>query len=282
MTFECHSELRGKLFPIIIFLTTQNMSSTASENVQSDNPSSNAINELIDFLVSELKVNNDKASALRSRVGEFFKTSSPVKTEKKTSTRKSKKDDADAKHCQYELGKRSKTPGQKCGGKVCEESTSGLYCKKHVKQEQEKPVKEKKASKAEKKEKDGDEKETKKPTKPKGKSKNAEASSVQTLKDSAPVCTVKKNKFNNYEHEGTGFLFNRETQKVYGKQKNDGTVAPLTAEDVEACRSMGFEFDLPPNLTSKDDKQAENDDEELEESEGEGEEAEEEDDEADE
>jgi hypothetical protein len=115
------------------------MSSTTSENVKSDNPASNAINEVINFLVDELKVNKEKASSLRSRVEEMFKTSSPAKSEKKPSTRKPKKEDADAKHCQYEFGKRSKTPGQKCGGKVCEESTSGLYCKKHLKQE--KPAK---------------------------------------------------------------------------------------------------------------------------------------------
>lgn len=239
------------------------MSTTAAENVQATNPTTNAFNQIIDFLVSELKVNNEKASALRSRVSDILNTLSPAKTEKKT-TRKPKKDSPDAKQCQYEFGKRSKTPGQKCGGKVCEESTSGCYCKKHLKQEKSSEEKET-PSKAEKKEKK--EKPASKAAKSKSESKEAAPSSVQSLKDSAPVFTVKKNKFGNYAHEGTGLLFERDTQKVFGRQKPDGSIAPLVAEDIETCRSMGFSFNLPPNLTSKEDKTAEEDEEELEESE---------------
>jgi len=74
----------------------------------------------------------------------------------------------------------------------------------------------------------------------KDRSKNS-GMSMRSLKSSAPVCIVKKNKFNNYEHEKTGFLFNGETRKVYGKQRNDGSVAPLTAEDAEVCYNIGFE-----------------------------------------
>lgn len=248
------------------------MSATAAENVQATNPTANAFNEIIDFLVSELKVNNEKASALRSRVSDIINTLSPAKPEKKT-TRKSKKDSPDAKQCQYEFGKRSKTPGQKCGGKVCEESTSGLYCKKHLKQEKSEEKETKPAT--EKKEKK--EKASAKSAKSKNESKESDSTAVQSLKDSAPMFTVKKNKFGNYAHEGTGFLFNRETHKVFGRQKPDGSIAPLVAEDIEACRSLGFSFDLPPNLTSKEDKQAE-DDEELEESEAEEDEDEEDED----
>jgi len=57
---------------------------------------------------------------------------------------------------------------------------------------------------------------------------------------------VKRNKFGNYEHEGTRFLLSRATQKVYGKQKSDGSVASLTKKDIEVCKSMGFYFDLEP------------------------------------
>lgn len=233
------------------------MSTTAAENVQATNPTANAFNEIIDFLVSELKVNNEKASALRSRVSDIINTLSPAKPEKKT-TRKSKKDSPDAKQCQYEFGKRSKTPGQKCGGKVCEESTSGLYCKKHLKQEK---TEEKESSKPATEKKEKKEKAPAKSAKSKNESKESASTAVQSLKDSAPMFTVKKNKFGNYAHEGTGFLFNRETQKVFGRQKPDGSIAPLVAEDIEACRSLGFSFDLPPNLTSKEDKTAESDEE---------------------
>lgn len=245
------------------------MSSSTPESVQSDSPVSNAISEIINFLAAELKVDDAKVSSLRSRVAELFKTSLSAKSEKKTSTRKPKKEDADAKHCEYEFGKRSKIPGQKCGGKVCEESTTGLYCKKHIKQEKEKPVKEKASKPTKSPSKETDEKKEPKTKQPKskGKSKDTDASAVQSLKDSAPVCTVTKNKHGNYEHDGTGFLFDRDTQKVYGKQKSDGSVAQLTVEEIETCRSMGFECVISPNLVSKDDKQAEDeeDDEELEE-----------------
>jgi hypothetical protein len=237
------------------------MSTSSADNVSSVNPTLNAFNEIIDFLVSELKVNNEKSSALRSRVGEMLKSFTPAKTEKKTTTRKSKKDAVDCKLCQYEFGKRSKTPGEKCGGKVCSESTSGLYCKKHLKQE--KPEEKAPAKSSDKKE-----KKEPKAKAAKGKTEVKEAPVIQTLKDSAPVLSVQKNRFGNYAHEGTGFLFDKKSQKVFGRQKPDGSIVSLTAEDVETCRSMGFDFEMPVNMTSKEDKQAEDDDdEELEEEE---------------
>ena len=101
---------------------------------------------------------------------------------------------------------------------------------------------------------------------------------VQGLKESAPVYNVRQNKFRNYEHEGTGFLFDRATRKVYGRQKNDGSIAQLTIEDIEKCHNLGFDYQIPVNLTSNKDKEEEEDeDEEIQESDEEEEEEEEDD-----
>lgn len=241
------------------------MSTSSTENVQFTNPTFDAFNEVINLLASELKINNEKITSLKSRVSEILKTVSTAKAEKKPSTRKTKKDSPDAKQCQYEFGKRSKNPGEKCGGKVCEESKSGLYCKKHLKQEN---VEEKSSKPSEKKEKkEKKEKASAKTANSKNESKESTPPAVQTLQDSAPVCTVKKNQWGNYAHEGTGFIFDRKTHNVFGRQKSDGTVAQLTAEDIESCKSLGFSYTLPPNLTSAEDKQAEEEDVEPEESE---------------
>lgn len=57
-----------------------------------------------------------------------------------------------------------------------------------------------------------------------------------------PMILAARNKFGNYEHGETGFLFCRDTHKVYGRQNRNGTIAKLTIKDYEKCRSLGVDF----------------------------------------
>jgi hypothetical protein len=240
-----------------------------------------ALNQFIDKLV-EANLVSDKTSALAiwnsSTTDELkvvdgptpAKKTAPAKkaspTEKKTAPteKKTKKDDdPNKKFCQYTYVKGDKE-GETCGSKVSDESDSGSFCKKHLAHEK----------------KGEEEKKAKKPVAPKkpatttatgagagGKkkateTKEAEAESVSTLKDAAPVFSVKMNKFRAYEHDSTGFLFDRKTEEVYGRQRPDGTVAPLTLDDIEKCKHLGFKYRLPERLASRDDGESEEEGEE--------------------
>jgi hypothetical protein len=65
---------------------------------------------------------------------------------------------------------------------------------------------------------------------------------------------LKRNKFGNFEHIETGFVFNEVTVSVFGKQNADGTIAPLTVEDINICNKYKFAFNIPTKLTGLDDK----------------------------
>ena len=71
---------------------------------------------------------------------------------------------------------------------------------------------------------------------------------VKKISTSVPVIDIRRNKFNNYEHVHTGFVFNNLSKKVIGKQNTDGTVSDLTKEDINICNKYKFKFVLPSNL----------------------------------
>ena len=48
------------------------------------------------------------------------------------------------------------------------------------------------------------------------------------------------NKFGRYEHKLTGFLYSIECDRCYGKQKSDGTISELDANDKTKCTIMGI------------------------------------------
>ncbi len=176
----------------------------------------------------------------------------------KTATEKKKASSAKAK-CIHPIAKGEKK-GQPCGTSVCDESKSGKYCKKHLAQE-------------------GKENET--PAAPKTTSKTSIAATKKSkeeqplnkftkeeLKEKIEKRTteieVRRNKFGNWEHQGSGILIDRDTRKAYGKQNSDGSVSPLTSEDIDLCKTVGFKYILPDNISSND-----NDDNEEEEDEDE-------------
>jgi len=80
---------------------------------------------------------------------------------------------------------------------------------------------------------------------------------------------IKRNKFNNFEHEETSLVFNNKTQKVYGKQNEDGSISELTSEDINLCNKYKFSYYIPDNLDNKSNMKDVNlkelDEEELEE-----------------
>jgi hypothetical protein len=67
--------------------------------------------------------------------------------------------------------------------------------------------------------------------------------------------TVRKNKFGNFEHR-SGLLFN-ENKKVYGRQKDDGTILPLTEEDIQLCKSRSWKYKEPEPVYDEKDEEDE-------------------------
>lgn len=74
---------------------------------------------------------------------------------------------------------------------------------------------------------------------------------IKNLVAKIPIVPIRRNQFGNFEHAETSFIFNNKTQKVIGKQNNDGTVDELTSEDINLCNKYKFSFDLPSNLDKK-------------------------------
>ena len=51
-----------------------------------------------------------------------------------------------------------------------------------------------------------------------------------------------KNKFENFEHKETGFIFDSKTDEVIGKQHPDGTIIPLSVNDIELCKENNWSY----------------------------------------
>ncbi len=199
-------------------------------------------------IVKEILIKNQKSDDPENMLtNAFLKTAS----EKKKVSAKAK--------CIHPITKGEKK-GQPCGTGVCDESKSGKYCKKHLVQEG--------------KESEAPEVSKKTPT-----PKTSVAASKKTkeeqplnkftkeeLKDKIEKRTteieIRRNKFGNWEHQGSGILIDRDTRRAFSKQNPDGTQSPLTSEDIELCKSIGFKYVLPDNISSN-----ENDEDDYEEDE---------------
>ena len=92
--------------------------------------------------------------------------------------------------------------------------------------------------------------ETKKKSSPPKKKNIKEAAVMKKIGESdiIPQYTIKRNKWNNYEHEETKLVFDRESKKAYATQQDDGNLCDLTQEDIENCKKYKFEYVLPENL----------------------------------
>ena len=60
---------------------------------------------------------------------------------------------------------------------------------------------------------------------------------------------IMKNKFENFEHKETGFIFDPKTDEVIGKQHPDGTIIPLSVNDIELCKENNWSFKVSTKLT---------------------------------
>ena len=74
---------------------------------------------------------------------------------------------------------------------------------------------------------------------------------IKKLAEKIQKLEIKKNEFGNYEHKETSFVFDSKTQKVYGKQNEDGTISELSSEDINLCNKHKFSYLIPNNLDKK-------------------------------
>ena len=89
---------------------------------------------------------------------------------------------------------------------------------------------------------------------------------INTILTGLSSITITKNKFGNYEHIPTKFIFNKTTKIVIGKQEGDKIIS-LSESDIEICNQYKFKYNLPENLNDQEtdggdavDKQLEEDD----------------------
>jgi hypothetical protein len=71
---------------------------------------------------------------------------------------------------------------------------------------------------------------------------------IKKLVSKLPIISISRNKFGNYEHSETLFVFNNKNKKVIGKQNADGTISNLTKDDIDMCNKYKFGFEIPENL----------------------------------
>lgn len=50
---------------------------------------------------------------------------------------------------------------------------------------------------------------------------------------------LRRNKFGNYEHPATRFVFDKDTKCVFGRQ-NGNEVVPLSPQEIEICKTLNF------------------------------------------
>lgn len=83
--------------------------------------------------------------------------------------------------------------------------------------------------------------------------KKVNSPSIKKLIDKNKIIDIciKRNKYDNYEHEETGFVFNNKTKKVFGRQLPDGSVVELRPEDIDICNKYKLSYYIPDNLDNK-------------------------------
>jgi hypothetical protein len=94
---------------------------------------------------------------------------------------------------------------------------------------------------------------------------------LKKVADITPTVAIRRNKWGNHEDPSTSFVFDKKSKKVMGKQNQDGSIDPLTKEDINICNKHKYDFIPPENLdhnkTLQDeqvDELAEDDDEDEE------------------
>lgn len=88
-------------------------------------------------------------------------------------------------------------------------------------------------------------------SKAKSKAKTENSKIGKKLTADIPSIVIRRNKFNNYEHPESGLVFNNSTKTAIGTQNADGSIDPLTEEDIDQCNAFKFKFQIPDNLDYK-------------------------------
>jgi hypothetical protein len=186
--------------------------------------------------IEELEIS--KPSESKKGKKEIKKEDKSIKIDKKCAARK-------------ESGKNK---GEPCDSKVCAESTTGNFCKKHLKLEQ--------VSKVFKPDDMDDNVEKKEEKKKETKSKKEENEFINTPKKEVQSLiekrtknlTVKKNKWGNYEHTTSKLVLDPVTKRVIGKQSDDGSIYALSTSDIELAKDIGLDYDLPKTIKTTESK----------------------------
>jgi len=63
---------------------------------------------------------------------------------------------------------------------------------------------------------------------------------VKKLTAHVPSIPIRRNRFNNMEHPETSFVFDKKTERVIGKQNDNGNIDNLVASDIELCKKFKF------------------------------------------
>ena len=59
---------------------------------------------------------------------------------------------------------------------------------------------------------------------------------------------LEMSKHGNVWHPESKLVFDQDNERVIGKERDDGQIAPLTPEDIDTCNRYKFDFDIPENL----------------------------------
>lgn len=160
---------------------------------------------------------------------------------------KSSKDKVEKAQCEYVLTRGNKN---RCNNKVSDKSTTGKFCTRHLKMEEsddnEDSDKEKKETKKESK------KDTKKSKENKEVKNDSKKKEVKEKKSSKPTTEDKQEFTFNPRHnkdldvyvdKKSGFIFDKETKKIYGKVVDD-EINKLSNEDIDFLKSNNIQYDI--------------------------------------
>lgn len=73
---------------------------------------------------------------------------------------------------------------------------------------------------------------------------------LSTLESKRTLYVIEEDEANNFVHKQTGFIFDRQTQKVIGKYDSEGAnkIIALNESDIDTCNQYKFDYELPLNL----------------------------------
>ena len=70
--------------------------------------------------------------------------------------------------------------------------------------------------------------------------------------------TIHRNKYGNFEHQETNFVFDKNTKLVYGRQVED-SIIPLSLDDIEKCKELNFKYLTQQPDNTSDEEESEED-----------------------